>query len=56
MIRSITLEGFKCFRERNQIPLSQINVMYGKNGRGKSTVAQSLLLLAQTMRDSNDIN
>lgn len=56
MIHSITLEGFKCFRKRNQIPLSQINVMYGKNGRGKSTVAQSLLLLAQTMRDSNDIN
>lgn len=56
MIQSITLEGFKCFRERNQIPLSQINVMYGKNGRGKSTVAQSLLLLAQTMRDSNDIS
>ena len=56
MIHSIALEGFKCFRERNQIPLSQINVMYGKNGRGKSTVAQSLLLLAQTMRDSNDIN
>ena len=56
MIHSITLEGFKCFRERNQIPLSQINVMYGKNGRGKSTVAQSLLLLAQTMRASNDIS
>ncbi|WP_420360918.1 AAA family ATPase, partial [Bacteroides ovatus] len=37
MIHSIALEGFKCFRERNQIPLSQINVMYGKNGRGKST-------------------
>lgn len=56
MIHSITIEGFKCFRERNQIPLSQINVMYGKNGRGKSTVAQSLLLLAQTMRASNDIS
>lgn len=56
MIHCITLEGFKCFREQQQIPLSLINIMYGKNGRGKSTVAQSLLLIAQTMRDSNDIS
>lgn len=56
MIRNITLEGFKCFREEQQISLSQINIMYGKNGRGKSTVAQALLLLAQTMRDANDVS
>lgn len=55
MIRSISIQGFKCFREKETIPLSQINILYGKNGRGKSTVAQSLLLLAQTMLDCNDI-
>lgn len=56
MLKSITLRDFKCFREKEQIPLSQINIMYGKNGRGKSTVAQSLLLLAQTMQDCNDVS
>lgn len=36
--------------------MSQINIMYGKNGRGKSTVAQSLMLLSQTMSTNNGIN
>ena len=30
--------------------------MYGKNGRGKSTISQSLLLLGQSMRRSNSLN
>lgn len=36
--------------------MAPITIMYGKNGRGKSTVAQSLLLLAQTMVDHNDVS
>ena len=32
MIKNITIEGFKCFHERQSIPLSQINLLYGKNG------------------------
>ncbi len=55
MIKNITIEGFKCFDKRLSIPLSQINLLYGKNGRGKSTIAQSFLLLAQTMQECNDI-
>ena len=55
MIKNITIEGFKCFHKRQSIPLSQINLLYGKNGRGKSTIAQSFLLLAQTMKECNDI-
>ena len=54
MIKNITIEGFKCFHERQSIPLSQINLLYGKNGRGKSTIAQSFLLLAQTMKECKD--
>lgn len=56
MIKSIGLKGFKCFNEKNLIPLKQVTVLYGKNGRGKSTVAQSLLLLAQSMRKYNSLN
>ena len=55
MIRKIIIEGFKCFHKRQSIPLSQINILYGKNGRGKSTIAQSFLLLAQTMKECNDV-
>ncbi|MCD8206412.1 MAG: AAA family ATPase [Bacteroidales bacterium] len=55
MLKSVALENFKCFGERKEFPLAQITIMYGKNGRGKSTVAQSLLLLAQTMVDNNSV-
>lgn len=56
MLKSITLDGFKCFQGKKELNLSQITIMYGRNGCGKSTAAQSLLLLAQTMVDNNDIS
>ncbi len=56
MIKTIGLRGFKCFNERKDIPLKQVTILYGKNGRGKSTVSQSLLLLAQSMRKYNSLN
>ena len=56
MLKSIALENFKCFQDKQEFPLSQITIMYGRNGRGKSTVAQSLLLLSQTMLSNNDIS
>ncbi len=56
MINNISLHNFKCFREKQEIPLSQITIMYGKNGRGKSTVAQALLLVGQTMKKQNAID
>lgn len=55
MLKKISLKDFKCFAEEQEFPLSHITVLYGKNGRGKSTVSQSLLLLAQTMIENNDI-
>ncbi len=56
MLKQITLDNFKCFQDKRRLPLAQITIMYGRNGRGKSTVAQSLLLLAQTMVVNNDIS
>lgn len=55
MIHYIGLKDFKCFHQRTEFPLSKINILYGKNGRGKSTMAQSLLLLSQTMRETDDV-
>ena len=56
MLKSITLESIKCFLEKQELNLAPITIMYGKNGRGKSTVAQALLLLAQSMADHNDVS
>ncbi len=56
MLKIVTLENFKCFHEEKELNLAPVTIMYGKNGRGKSTVAQSLLLLAQTMAESNDVS
>lgn len=50
MITKVTLENFKCFSELTSIPMSRYTVLYGKNGRGKSSVIQCLLLLSQSIR------
>jgi len=49
MLTNITLENFKCFKEETQFPLKQINLLTGINGRGKSTLLQSLLLMRQSI-------
>lgn len=47
MLSSLNLHNFKCF-ENLELSLSNLNVFTGLNGAGKSTVLQSLLLLAQS--------
>jgi predicted ATPase len=49
MLTNITLENFKCFQKKTQFPLKQINLLTGINGRGKSTLLQSLLLMRQSI-------
>lgn len=48
MIKEIRLKHFKSFEDSGVLRLSLINLFAGKNGRGKSSVMQSLLLLAQS--------
>lgn len=50
MITKLKINNFKCFAEEKEILFSKFNVLYGKNGRGKSTIIQSLLLLAQNIK------
>lgn len=52
MLTSIKLQNFKCFRDLTEVPLSKLNLFTGVNGKGKSTVIQSLLLI----RQSSEIN
>ena len=54
MITSIQLKNFKCFRDSGSIDFSRITLLTGANGTGKSTVMQSLLLLAQSVKEKVD--
>ena len=47
MLTKITLENFKVFRNATEFPLAKINLLTGLNGRGKSSLLQSLLLMRQ---------
>ena len=47
MITSLTLQNFKCF-EDVKVPLSNLTLLTGANGMGKSSVIQALLLLRQS--------
>ncbi len=46
----LELGWFKCF-ERLDLPLSRLTLLSGRNASGKSTIIQSLTLLAQTLLD-----
>jgi len=48
MITKIILKNFKCFKEETTFPLSHFNLLTGINGRGKSTLLQSLLVMHQS--------
>lgn len=52
MINKVTLEGFKCFGKRTIFPLSQVSILTGLNGRGKSTLIQAILSTAQSLSQS----
>lgn len=52
MIDQVSISNFKCFETLTTIPMSRFTFLYGKNGRGKSSVIQSLLLLSQTLREN----
>ena len=49
MLKKLVLENFKCFDEM-KLSFSAVNILTGLNGMGKSTVMQSILLLAQSQK------
>jgi predicted ATPase len=49
MITQIEIENFKCFKNRVFFPLGKLTLLTGVNGRGKSTLLQSLLLMKQSI-------
>lgn len=55
MLRRIQISHFKCFAQEVSVEMSQFTVLYGKNGRGKSSVIQCLLLLSQSLRENGGV-
>lgn len=53
MIRKLQIQNFKCFQEKKIFDFSKLNLLTGINGRGKSSLLQSILLLSQSVDNSN---
>lgn len=56
MITEIGIENFKVFCQCKTFRLSNLNIFAGVNGRGKSTVFQSLLLLSQSIIKNGNVD
>ena len=56
MIQKLSLSNFKVLRQTGHVRLGRFTLLAGVNGRGKSSFFQSLLLLAQTVRESSPNN
>lgn len=56
MLREYQIKNFKAFAETQAIPFSPITLIYGPNSAGKSSIIQSLVLLKQTLEETEDID
>jgi predicted ATPase len=54
MLTKVSLQNYKCF-ENQVFNLSDINLFFGLNGRGKSSVLQAILLLSQSVSNKNSL-
>ena len=52
MITKWELSNFKTFGKKTSIELEPLTILTGKNSSGKSTLIKSMLLIAQTLRNS----
>ena len=49
MINHLQINNFKCFQQSKTFEFSKLNLLTGINGRGKSSLLQSILLIAQSV-------
>lgn len=55
MITEIKLQNFKCFQQSPTFEFSKVNLLTGINGRGKSSLLQSILILSQSAWRNPDL-
>lgn len=56
MLKSITLENYKCFKDKTKIDIAPLTILCGGNSSGKSSIFKSLLLLKQSYENSSSTN
>lgn len=56
MLKSITLENYKCFKDETTIDIAPLTVLCGINSSGKSSILKSLLMLKQSYENNNATN
>lgn len=56
MLKSISLENYKCFKKKTDIDIAPLTVLCGVNSSGKSSIINSLLLQKQSYEDSSISN
>ena len=54
MINYMQIENFKSIRKLS-LPLENLNLFFGMNGMGKSSVIQALLLLRQSFWENSKL-
>lgn len=55
MLKSISLQNYKCFKDETTIDIAPLTVLCGVNSSGKSSILKSLLMLKQSF-SSNSYN
>jgi predicted ATPase len=55
MIKALQLQNFKCFQQPRSFEFSKLNILTGINGRGKSSLLQSFLILSQSAWRNADL-
>lgn len=53
MLKSISLENYKCFKEKTDIEIAPLTVLCGVNSSGKSSILKSLLMLKQSYENES---
>ena len=56
MLKSITLENYKCFKDKTTIDIAPLTVLCGVNSSGKSSILKSLLMMKQTVEKDTPYN
>jgi predicted ATPase len=55
MIKKLQIQNFKCFQQESSFEFSKLNLLTGINGRGKSSLLQTLLVLSQSANRNNPL-
>lgn len=55
MIKELQIQNFKCFQDSPLFSFSKLNLLTGINGRGKSSLLQTFLILSQSARKNSTL-